>query len=98
MVRRPFGLLGYYLGFEPPSDLAVMECLYEAKQPKNVASQHGTAQDEWLAFGISGELVTDRGKEFKGASLQDACDSLDIRLNIGLLSLCWCCIITCWIT
>ena len=75
--------LGYYLGFEPPSYLAVMECLYHAMQPKNVTSQYGTAQDEWLAFGIPGELVTDRGKEFKGASLQDACDSLDIRLNIG---------------
>ena len=67
--------LGYYLGFEPPSYLAVMECLYHAMQPKNVTSQYGT-ENEWLAFGIPGELVTDRGKEFKSASLQDACDSL----------------------
>jgi putative transposase len=70
--------LGYYLGFEPPSYLTAMECLYHAICPKgNVREQYGT-EHEWLAYGIPATLVIDNGKEFIGRDLEDACLLLGI--------------------
>ena len=58
--------LGYYLGFEPPSYLAVMECLHHAILPKgDLVSRYGT-EHQWLAYGIPATLVIDNGKEFIG--------------------------------
>jgi putative transposase len=54
--------LGYYLGFEPFSYYAVMECLYHAIRPKDAAvgACHGCAH-AWLAYGVPRELFTDNG-------------------------------------
>jgi putative transposase len=73
--------LGYYLGFEPPSYLAVCEALGHAFKPKgDVRTQYGTDQ-EWIAYGLPRTLVVDNGREFKGQSLEDACLSLGIMLQ-----------------
>jgi putative transposase len=65
--------LGYYLGFEPPSYLTVMECLHHAILPKgDVRAQYGT-EHTWQAYGIPSNLVIDNGKEFIGRDLEDAC-------------------------
>lgn len=73
--------LGYYLGFEPPSYLAVMSCLYHAICPKpNIQNYYGT-QHPWLAYGIPYALVVDNGKEFIGHDLEDACYSLGMMLQ-----------------
>jgi putative transposase len=73
--------LGYYLGFEPPSYLAVCEALGHAFKPKgDVRTQYGTGH-EWIAYGLPRTLVVDNGREFKGQSLEDACLSLGIMLQ-----------------
>jgi len=73
--------LGYYLGFEPPSYLTVMECLYHAIRPKaNVRERYGT-QHDWIAYGVPSTLVIDHAREFVGRDLQDACALLDITLQ-----------------
>jgi len=73
--------LGYYLGFEPPSYLAVMECLYHAIRPKeNLRERYGTAHD-WIAYGVPAALVVDNGREFIGRDLPDACLLLGIVLQ-----------------
>lgn len=73
--------LGYYMGFEPPSYLTVMECLYHAIRPKEqVKEQYGTEHD-WIAYGIPSTLVIDNGREFIGQDLQDACLQLGIILQ-----------------
>lgn len=72
--------LGFYIGFEPPSYLTVMECLYHAILTKgNVCELYGT-QHNWIACGIPFALVVDNGKEFIGIDLQDACNCLGIEL------------------
>lgn len=64
---------GYYLGFEPPSYLAVMECLYHAIHPKeDVREKYGTEHD-WPVYGVPATLVVDNAREFIGRDLQDAC-------------------------
>jgi putative transposase len=73
--------LGHYLGFEPPSYFAVMECLYHAIGPKeNIREKFGTEHD-WLAYGLPSTLVIDNGKEFIGQDLSDSCESLGIVLQ-----------------
>jgi len=73
--------LGYYIGFEPPSYYAVMECLYHAISPKEgIREKYGTAHD-WLAYGIPSTLVIDNGREFIGKDLRDACLSLGMVLQ-----------------
>lgn len=73
--------LGYYLGFEPPSYLTVMECLHHAILPKgDVRAQYGT-EHNWQAYGIPATLVIDNGKEFIGRDLDDACCLLGIVLQ-----------------
>lgn len=75
--------LGFYLGFEPPSYLAVCEALAHAFKPKgDVQIQHGTAHD-WIAYGLPHTLVVDNGKEFRSNSLEDACLSLGIELQFS---------------
>jgi len=73
--------LGYYMGFEPPGYLAVMECLYHAICPKeDVRERYGTEHD-WIAYGVPSTLVIDNGREFVGSDLQDACLLLGIVLQ-----------------
>lgn len=73
--------LGYYLGFEPPSYLTVMECLHHAIRPReDTRERYGTAH-EWIAYGIPLTLVVDNGREFVGQDLRDACLLLGIILE-----------------
>lgn len=73
--------LGYYLGFEPPSYLTVMECLHHAIQPKGDVRKLYGVEHEWLAYGVPASLVIDNGKEFIGHDLEDACLLLGIVLQ-----------------
>lgn len=73
--------LGYYIGFEPPSYLSVMECLYHTIQPKENIKTHYDTEHNWLAHGIPYTLIIDNGKEFIGRDLQDACQLLGITLE-----------------
>lgn len=73
--------LGYYMGFEPPSYLTVMECLHHAIRPKESTREKYSTKNEWIAYGIPATLVIDNGKEFIGQDLQDACLLLGIVLQ-----------------
>lgn len=73
--------LGFYLGFEPPSYLTVSACLHHAMLPKPDPIETFNTSHQWQACGVPNMLVVDNGKEFIGASLQDACLSLGIILQ-----------------
>lgn len=73
--------LGFYVGFDPPSYLTVMECLHHSILTKgNVREKYGT-QHDWIACGIPAALIIDNGKEFIGVDLLDACNSLGVELD-----------------
>jgi putative transposase len=73
--------LGFYVGFDPPSYLTVMECLHHAILAKgDVRGTYGT-QHDWIACGIPAGLAVDNGKEFIGADLLDACNALGVELT-----------------
>lgn len=73
--------LGYNLGWDKTSYLAVAECLRHCIIPKgDIRTRYGT-EHEWLAYGVPSTLVTDNGKEFVGGNLKDACQLLGITLE-----------------
>jgi putative transposase len=72
--------LGFYVGFDPPSYLTVMQCLHHAILAKEDMRERYGTQHDWIACGIPAVLIIDNGKEFIGNDLPDACNSLGIEL------------------
>jgi putative transposase len=74
--------LGFEIGFEPPSELAVMRTLRQAIMPKNYVSEdYPEIENEWPAFGIPVNLVCDNGLEFHAEQLKRMCAELNITLQ-----------------
>lgn len=75
-------ILGYYLSFEPPSYLSVMQCLLHAINPKNyLYTQFTSVENSWDAYGLPEVIVVDNGKEFYSTHLEDACLQLGIVIQ-----------------
>ncbi|MEP1076090.1 DDE-type integrase/transposase/recombinase [Leptolyngbya sp. PL-A3] len=74
--------IGYYLSFEPPSALSVMQCLLHAIKPKTyVSKKYPSVSNTWDTFGLLEALRPDNGPEFYGKTLEDGCDQLDIDID-----------------
>lgn len=74
-------ILGYCLGFEPPSYLTVAKCLKHAVLPKiYIAKDYPNIKNEWSCYGVFETLVVDNGLEFHGLSLESAANSLGINV------------------
>jgi putative transposase len=72
--------LGYYVGFEPASYYAVLECLYHSICPKADVCKLYHTEHKWLAFGTPHTLIVDNARQFVGEDLEDACELLGIIL------------------
>lgn len=73
--------LGIEIGFEPPSDLAVMKALKQAIWPKDhLNTLYTTIKNKWPAYGIPTTLVCDNGLEFHSKQLHRICAELNIEL------------------
>lgn len=74
--------VGFYLGFEPPSYLSVMQCLRHAIAPKNyVQDTYPSVDGFWRTYGLPETLVVDNGKEFHSTHMEDACLQLGIVIQ-----------------
>lgn len=77
-------ILGFHIGFDPPSFLTVMECLKHAIRPKTyVKRKYSNIKNDWSPYGIPEVLVVDNAREFHGRNLEDACHQLGIVLQFG---------------
>jgi putative transposase len=77
-------ILGFYISFNPPSYLTVMECLKHAIRPKTyVRRKYPNVRNDWKAYGIPEVLVVDNAREFHGRNLEDACHQLGIVLQFS---------------
>ncbi|EJC6765623.1 transposase family protein [Vibrio parahaemolyticus] len=75
-------VVGFYLGFEPPSYVSVALALKNAIQRKDsLLSSYPTVKNEWLCYGIPDLLVTDNGKEFLSKAFDAACETLLITVH-----------------
>jgi len=74
-------ILGFYISFEHPSYISVMQALKHAIAPKDyVKEKYPNIKNEWLVYGLPEKLVVDNGKEFLSKDLDDACKQLNIEL------------------
>ncbi len=77
-------ILGFYISFNPPSYLTVMECLKHAIRPKTyLRRKYPNVRNDWNPYGIPEVLVVDNAREFHGRNLEDACHQLGIVLQFG---------------
>lgn len=73
---------GWHIGFNKGGYKAVMLSLRHAFKPKpDYQSLYGTENTFEYVYGVCELLAVDRGKEFIGRSLTEACQALGIRLD-----------------
>lgn len=73
-------VLGFLIGFEPPSILAVALCLTDAVRIKSPIADYGVPLD-WQMHGIPKEIVVDNGRDFVSVAFQRGCDEHGIVLT-----------------
>lgn len=73
--------LGIYIGFSPPSWIAVMHCLRHAVLPKSyLAQRFPDIKGSWPCHGLMKKLVMDDAEEFWSNVLSDFADKFGIEL------------------
>lgn len=80
--RATRAVMGFRIGFEPPSASSALECLEVSALPKDdlLASVEDLKQT-WPCLGLPRVLVTDQGKEFKSKSFLEACLALGVEVE-----------------
>ena len=77
-------VVGFCLGFEPPSYGVIMEALRHAILPKSyLKERYPRVQGVWPCFGLPEKLVCDRGSDLTSKDLEDAAFQLGIELDFN---------------
>jgi putative transposase len=70
--------LGFYLGFDSPSEATAMECLLHSIEPKTYVKDIKSVKNEWNAYGVVDEIARDWGKPYQAKAFNDACAQIGI--------------------
>lgn len=72
-------ILGYYLSFQKPSYLSIMQCLLHSIRPKTyVRERYPEIVHSWDAYGLPEVIVVDNAKQYYSASFDEACLQLGV--------------------
>lgn len=75
-------IIGFYLGFEPPSYLSVSLALENAILPKDyVKDLYPSVEGVWPCYGLPEHLIVDNGAEFNSSDFKIACKELKIKVK-----------------
>ncbi|WP_210467773.1 Mu transposase C-terminal domain-containing protein [Vibrio crassostreae] len=75
-------IVGFYLGFEPPSYLSVSLALVNAILPKeHVKELYPSVEGCWPCYGLPEHLIVDNGTEFNSSDFKIACKDLKIKVK-----------------
>jgi putative transposase len=75
-------VIGFYLGFEPPSYLSVALALENAILPKDyVKDLYPKVKNTWPCYGLPEHLIVDNGSEFNSKDFVAACKNLRIKVK-----------------
>ncbi|HEX9382655.1 MAG TPA: Mu transposase C-terminal domain-containing protein [Gemmatimonadaceae bacterium] len=75
------GVLGFHLGLEAPSALAVALCIEHAVLPKIPFLAAPESDTSWDMFGMPKTILVDNGSEFHGEALTRGCTEYGIALT-----------------
>lgn len=73
-------VLGFHIGFEPPSAMAVALCLAHSVFPKDAKAAYGIDLD-WPMHGLMKSIVVDNGKDFRSEAFRRGCMQYGILLG-----------------
>jgi len=77
-------IVGFCLGFEPPSYGVIMEALRHAILPKTyLAQRYPKVKNVWPCCGLPEKLVCDRGADLTSKDLEDGAFQLGIELDFN---------------
>lgn len=77
-------VVGFFVGFEPPSIHSVMECLRRANLPKSVyEDRRGAPRGLANIYGRFDEIIVDNGKEFAGVAMEHTLADLGTTLRLA---------------
>ena len=77
-------IVGFCLGFEPPSYGVIMEALRQAILPKTgLKERYSRVQGLWPCCGLPEKLVCDRGSDLTSKDLEQAAFQLGIELDFN---------------
>lgn len=75
-------IVGFCIGFEPPSYGVIMEALRQAILPKAyVRERYTQLRNDWPCFGVPEKLVCDRGSDLTSKDLEQAAFQLSMELD-----------------
>ena len=74
-------VLGFHLGLEAPSALAVALCIEHAVLPKIRSAAAPETEMTWDMFGVPRTILVDNGPEFHGEALTRGCAEYGIALT-----------------
>lgn len=75
-------ITGFYLGFEPPSFLAIAMALENSILPKDYVKElYPRVQNNWPCYGIPEKLIVDNGAEFNSQDFIISCKELTINVD-----------------
>jgi putative transposase len=74
-------VLGFHLGLDAPSALAVALCIEHAVLPKIRSAAAPVTEASWDTFGIPKTILVDNGSEFHGEALTRGCAEYGIALT-----------------
>ena len=75
-------IVGFCIGFEPPSYAVIMEALRQAILPKAYVQQrYPQIVHPWPCFGVPEKLVCDRGPDLTSNDLEQAAFQLAMELD-----------------
>ncbi|HAS6906907.1 Mu transposase C-terminal domain-containing protein [Vibrio parahaemolyticus] len=75
-------IIGFYLGFEPPSYLSVSLALENAILPKDYVKElYPSVEGVWPCYGLPEHLIVDNGAEFNSSDFKIACKELKVKVK-----------------
>lgn len=75
-------ILGYYIGFEEPSNVSVARALRNALMPKTeLLKRYPNVLNVWDAWGVMHTLVVDNGLEFHGDAIEHGAGTFGIVIQ-----------------
>lgn len=75
-------ILGFCLGFDPPSALTVGLALSHAILPKEASlERHGLDLHAWPCWGFPARILVDNGRDFHSKTLTRACEEYGIEID-----------------
>ncbi len=72
---------GVYVGFEPPSYLAVQNCLLHCILPKQDCQKIYGTKHSWPVYGLPETLIVDNGKHYICRHLENSCGQPGINVE-----------------